>query len=144
MTQEEYLEERLEDQISWYDKKSMWNQKIFKRLKLVEFLAAAMIPFLIGFMGKDATFLQIIVGMLGVLISVITAMTTLNRYHENWIEYRTTCEVLRHEKYLFKTAASPYDKKTPFPLLVARIESLISKENSQWAASLQKEEDLPG
>ncbi|WDP91739.1 MAG: DUF4231 domain-containing protein [Desulfobacter sp.] len=138
MNREEYIKQRLDDQIEWYDQKSMWNQKIFKRLKLIEFTAAAMIPFLIGFMTQDAIFLQAVVGLLGVLISVITAMVTMNKYHENWIEYRTTCETLRHEKYLFETNVPPYDTKAPFPLLVARVEAMISKENSQWAATLRK------
>jgi hypothetical protein len=33
MTEEEYIEERLNDQIIWYSKKSQTNQKWFKRLR---------------------------------------------------------------------------------------------------------------
>jgi len=32
--------ERLEDQLSWYDNKSMENQKWYKRLKVAEIIAA--------------------------------------------------------------------------------------------------------
>ena len=46
MDHEKYIKERLQDQISWYDKKSQWNQKLFKRLTLAEIVAAALIPFL--------------------------------------------------------------------------------------------------
>jgi hypothetical protein len=35
--------ERLEDQIGWYDRKSMTNQRYFKRIKIVEIAAAAII-----------------------------------------------------------------------------------------------------
>ena len=38
--------ERLEDQISWYDRKSGSNQRIYKRIKVTEIVAAAVIPFL--------------------------------------------------------------------------------------------------
>ena len=38
MTEEEYLTERLEDQLNWYDKKSQFNQKRFKRLRTVEII----------------------------------------------------------------------------------------------------------
>ncbi len=36
---------RLEDQIDWYDRKSTQNQRIFRRIKITEILAAALIPF---------------------------------------------------------------------------------------------------
>jgi hypothetical protein len=36
--------ERLEDQIDWYDKKSAFNQSCFKRIKIIELIAAALIP----------------------------------------------------------------------------------------------------
>jgi len=38
--------ERLEDQIGWYDRKSLTNQKYYKRIKMVEIVAAAIIPLL--------------------------------------------------------------------------------------------------
>ena len=48
MSPEEYLQERLDDQINWYDKKSAWNQKWFKVLWTIEILFAVAIPFLIS------------------------------------------------------------------------------------------------
>ncbi len=53
MTQEEYLQERVDDQIEWHDKKSAWNQKCYKRLRILEIVAAASIPFLTGLIGGD-------------------------------------------------------------------------------------------
>jgi hypothetical protein len=35
MSQEEYLQKRLEDQIDWYDRKSLHHQKTFQRLRYV-------------------------------------------------------------------------------------------------------------
>ena len=35
MNEEQYLNERLEDQINWYDKKSVWNQNIFKIICII-------------------------------------------------------------------------------------------------------------
>ena len=40
--------ERLEDQLAWYDRKSMANQQAYRRIKIAEILAAAIIPFLAG------------------------------------------------------------------------------------------------
>ena len=74
---------------------------------------------------------------MGLLITIITGVVTLYKFQENWIEYRTTCETLRHEKFLFLTQTDPYDIEDPFNLLVHRVENLISKENTQWAQHIK-------
>jgi Protein of unknown function (DUF4231) len=48
---EEYIEQRLNDQMGWYDGKSVTNQRWFRRLRFAEIVVAATIPFLSGFAG---------------------------------------------------------------------------------------------
>lgn len=141
MTPEEYLEKRLQDQIDWYNRKSVANQKIFKRLRLAEIVAAALIPFLSGVMlGTDRYRLAgtVIVGLLGVMITIITGILSLGRHQENWIEYRATCESLQKEKFLFETGVDPYHDENRFPLLVQKSETLLSKENANWTQYMLK------
>ncbi len=145
MSAEQYLAERLDDQISWYDKKSQWNQNWFKRLRLAEIVAAATIPFLSG-MGTtvpgvgttDGRLQLVVVGLLGMLVAVAAAAISLFKFQENWIQYRTTAEQLRHERFLFLTSVAPYNTAESFALLVERVENLISRENSLWAQSAQQ------
>src|SRR5688572_12373502 len=94
---------RLDDQISWYDRRSAYNQKMFKTLKLMTIGGAAMIPFLAAL---DAPALA--TGGLGALIVVLEGAQQLNQYHANWISYRSTAETLKHEKYLHLAGAGPY------------------------------------
>ena len=133
MGAEQYLAERLDDEINWYDKKSQWNQKWFKWLRLAEIVAAAAIPFL---SGKEQA--ALIVGLLGMLVAVAAAAVSLFKLQENWIQYRTTAEQLRHERFLFLTGIAPYDTAESFSRLVERVENLISRENSLWAQSGQQ------
>jgi len=133
MTEDEFLKERVDDQIRWYDKKSQWNQKCYKRLRITEIVAAAAITLLAGYISPECVSMKVIVGFLGFLIAIITAVVSLYHFQENWIEYRTTCESLRHEKYLFLTKTEPYNTVEPFALFVQRIESLISTENTKWS-----------
>ena len=58
--------DRLEDQINWYDRKSQSAQHIYKRLKIVEILAAAMIPLLAGLSFPHD---KLVTAALGVLIA---------------------------------------------------------------------------
>ena len=132
MTPDEYITERVDDQIGWYDQKSQRAQSWFKRLRGLEIIAAGAIPLFAGF-GGGSTWSVIVVGVLGAIVAVLASLLSLNQFQENWIEYRTTCESLKHEKYLFLTKAEPYNEDDPFDLFVQRIESLISKENSAWS-----------
>lgn len=138
ITSDEYLTQRVQDQIDWYDKKSVWNQRCFKRLRIVEIIAAAMIPLLTAFTEPIIT--KYIVGILGVMITIIAGILALYQFQERWAEYRTTCESLIKEKYLFTTKAEPYTGADAFSLLVQRVETLISKENTNWGQYLMKPE----
>ena len=63
----------------------------------------------------------------------------LYNFQENWIEYRTTCESLRHHKFRFLTKSEPYDGEDAFQNLVNNIEALISKENTNWVEYIRSE-----
>ncbi len=141
MTPDEYIEKRLQDQIDWYDNKSLGNQKKFKRLRIAEIVAAALIPFLSGLAlnlpGFSSTGTAI-VGVLGMTVTIIASILNLGRHQEHWIEYRTTCESLKKEKFLFQTSVEPYNGEDAFRLLVQRVETLVSKENTNWAQYMMK------
>lgn len=120
--------QRLDNQISWYDGKSISNQRWFKCLKLIEIVAAAGIPVAVSYNS-------IVTAVLGVLVVVLEGAQYLNQFHHNWITYRSTCEVLRHEKYLFLAGAGPYEEvkaDAAKKLLARRVESLISTEHTRW------------
>jgi hypothetical protein len=129
--------ERLEDQIAWYDRKSLANQRTYKRVKVVEILAAAAIPLLAAL---KFSFMTMVTGSLGVLITVLEGLLHLNQYQQNWIAFRSTCESLKHEKYTYLGKASPYNNvPDPHALLAERVESLVSQEHAKWASVQQQE-----
>lgn len=138
MEDEDYIKNRLNDQIDWYSNRSKTNQKLFKRMRLIEITTAAIIPFLAGF-GQSIPYYQLIIGSLGVIIAVSAGASSLYKFHENWIEYRSTAETLKHEKYLYQAKCSPYQNEDAFCKLVQRVEGLISKENSQWSRYVDKQ-----
>jgi hypothetical protein len=140
MDESEYLKNRLDDQIDWYDRKSIQNQKTFKRLQVIIIVASASIPFISGYVD-NFYYLQYLLGGIGVLIAAITGLISLYKYQETWASYRTTCESLRHEKYLYLTKTNPYNGKNSLNQLVQRVEMLISKENSSWAEVMKKTEE---
>jgi hypothetical protein len=134
---EEYVQQRINDQIGWYDRKSITNKRWFKRLRFAEIVAAATIPFLSGFADKSFL-IKIAIGALGVFVAVIASVLGLLQFQVHWIAYRAIAESLRKEKFLFLTQTDPYDKDDALHLFVQRVEALLSKENIEWAQSVMK------
>jgi len=134
--------QRLDQRIEWYDRHAAYNQRAYKVLKLIVIVTAALIPFLSGTDGFKPPWL---VGALGVVIAVAEGIQQLNQHHVNWTSYRSTCEALKHEKYLYLAKAAPYAGATDaHALLVERVESLMSQETAKWATLQERLDKKPG
>ena len=136
MGEAEYLEQRLDDQINWYDKKSSANQAAYKRLRLIEIIAAASIPLLAGYSQKSE-YVGLTIGVIGLIVAVLAGIVSLYRFQENWNEYRAAAESLKQEKYLYLARAEPYSGDQPFELLVQRVEALLKGETTGWAQAMR-------
>jgi len=106
---------------------------------MVEIIAAASIPLLVGY-ADSMVELKVVVGILGLLVAVIAGLLGLYQFQENWSGYRTTCEGLKQEKYLFLTKTQPYDQGDSFSLFVQRVENVISKEHLTWSQYMRNKE----
>jgi uncharacterized protein DUF4231 len=133
---EDYVEQRINDQISWYDRRSITNKRWFKRLRFAEIVVAATIPFYLVLQtsssdqNRDRCF--------GRFVAVIASLLGLLQLQVHWIEYRATAESLKKEKFLFLTQTDPYNKDDAFHLLVQRVEALLSNESTDWVQSMIK------
>jgi hypothetical protein len=126
--------DRLEDQVGWYDRKSASNQRAFKRLKVLQLVAAAMVPVVASVHAPVW-----ITGGLGALVVVIEGIQQLGQFQQNWMNYRSTCEALKHEKYLYLANAGPYrGSEDPERVLAERIEGLVSQEHAKWTAAREE------
>jgi hypothetical protein len=135
----EYFEQRLDDQINWYDKKSSSNQTAYKRLRLIEIIAAASIPLLAGYtqVTEYAKGVGLAMGIIGLIVAVLAGIVSLYRFQENWNEYRASAESLKQEKYLYLARVEPYNGDQPFELLVQRVEALLKSETTGWAQAMR-------
>ena len=132
MEKEEYLKDRVDNQILWYSDKSKLNKTWYQALKTSEIVLAAITPFIVALVNNDTDFLKYFAGAMSITIAILAGLLTAFKFHEKWIQYRSTCENLNHEKYLFETNSSIYATNSSFNVFVERIEFIISKENSDW------------
>lgn len=121
---------RLEDQIGWYDRKSMDSQRWYKWLKLLELAVAAALPVVAAVHSPVW-----VTGGLAALIVVLEGAQHLYQFQEHWITYRSTAESLKHERFLYLAEAGPYVGGDRHRQLAERLESLVSQEHAKWAAS---------
>jgi hypothetical protein len=122
--------DRLVDQLDWYDRKSSDAQRAFKRVKVAELVIAAAIPVMAG-----TSVSQIITAALGGAVVLLEAVQQLYQWQTNWVQYRSTAEALKHEKFLYLAVAGPYATGDRRRLLAERLEGLISQEHAKWTQS---------
>jgi len=129
---------RLQHQLDWYEHKSQYCQNRYKRLKIAQVALAVLIP-ATSLLPSDAA--KWASSIAGVLIAVLEAVQQINQYATLWVTYRATAERLKHEKYLFLSAAGPY-KGLPEPdrlvALAERVEEHVSAEHANWISDAQR------
>lgn len=141
MDEQTYMKERVDDQITWLEGKSAWNQTRYKRIQTLIIVCSVLIPFGTGFLTDERQWLQISIGVAGVLIAVGEGVLGLNKYQENWVQYRTTAETLKREKLYYLTQSGPYlDQSKAFKLFVKHVEQILQKENAQWQEYVTEED----
>jgi hypothetical protein len=132
--------ERLESQIKWYDENAASNQAWFKWLKVLQIALAAAIPATVA-AGASAA----VAGVMGALIVVVEGTQQLFQFQPNWTSYRSTCEALKREKYLFLAGAGDYARRPEAEhLLAMRVETLVSDETAKWTAAQQEQVEQAG
>ena len=129
---------RLEDQLAWYDNRSIHCQKWYKRLNLARISMALSIPVIICI---NLIYIKWLIAIAGVLIAILEAIQHMNQYSALWVTYRATAERLKHDKHLFLSSAGPFknlgeDDKLIF--LAERTEEHVSTEHANWIGEMKR------
>lgn len=80
----------------------------------------------------DQAWVSFVAPTLGAVVAVVSGVLGLFKFQENWVDYRTTSEQLKQEKFLFLTRSEPYNTAQSFQTLVTNVEDILSKQNSKW------------
>jgi hypothetical protein len=134
---------RIDEQIEWYDAKACWNQLRYKRLQATIIVLSALTPLLLAgnllFVPVEPRWDHYVLILLPIVVSVaatvVAATLTTFKYHDNWVQYRETCERLRREQFLYESKANDY-ARAPHPerLLARHAEEIMAGENAKWRA----------
>ena len=139
-----YIKTRIIEQINWYDKKSIHNQKVYKSLSIVSIILSGVIPILTLF-TDFCWWAKVIVAVCGSMLTGISSINIVCNYKELWNRYRVNCEVLKSYLYLYITKQGIYKDLTneqAFNQLVIASEKKFVEEFNEWSVLINSENKL--
>lgn len=143
MTAEDYITDRVDDQIAWYGKKSAINKKYYLWSNAFIIIFASLIPFFAGIYEETSLWIKFIIALLGVLTATFAGLSALYNFQEKWMTYRITGESLKREKLLYQTGTQPYtNKATSFNQFVSTAEGIMNNENAVWTQIVSKKKSM--
>ncbi len=139
-TFKDYRKNRYETQIAWYDTKAIWNHRAYRVFQWTAIILSALTPICI-ILGTG--WIKWLAVGIAVIVAISTAALKGFKYQENWIGFRTTCETLKKEIHFYDADIQGYDGvDDKEALFVERVETLISRENTLWVTTHEKEEHI--
>ncbi|MEV8627659.1 DUF4231 domain-containing protein [Streptomyces sp. NPDC051079] len=130
MTPQGYVETRLAQYQEWYDRKATKMKAMHLRMRTVSVVGGALVPVLVNL---DLGFARITATVLSLVVVASVSLESVYRYREQWKNYRSTEQLLGHERVYFAARVGPYHRlseRDAFTTLVARVEKAIAGENS--------------
>ena len=138
MNIQNYLNDRVENQIHYYESKSALNKQYYLFFKITQLTAATLLPFFSVFLS-DYSWMKYVIAFLGSVVTILEGVLATGKYHEKWIIYRSTGETLRQEKFLFMMQAGNYTGPDAVEQFVNKIEFSLGKENIGWQQLVVKD-----
>lgn len=140
LTPEEYIELRLDAQLVYFEKNSARYKRSYYLAQTFAVVGAASVPVLLNW-AEAVPALKGVAGVTGAATAVVSSMLTLRKQQELWIKFRATAEQLQSEKFAYLTRTGVYAAEPPAPdaekrafqNLVARVEAILTNENTGWS-----------
>ncbi|WP_286908750.1 DUF4231 domain-containing protein [Clostridium sp. UBA1652] len=125
------------DNYSYYDTKSVLYKRWYSFLTALDIFIASTIPFTTLFI--DSFFwIKYAIALMGSITAILSSLKATFAFHKNWIEYRSTAEILKFHQYLYETKSSPYNQKNRDEILILNIHAIVEVENNNWKSFLLK------
>lgn len=137
LTPEQYISERLEQYQGWYDRKSVAMKTKYLRMRALSVVGGSLVPVLINVPDHanvaGVPIVKAIVTLISLCVVISLSLESVFHYREQWKNYRSTEQLLGHEKFFFRTRVGRYHDITDevaFRVLVERVEDAVASENA--------------
>lgn len=138
-----YIHSRIEEQISYYERKSQHNKKIYYALSILTILANATVPILSIYLpsAAGAIHLKAMIAALSSCATVFSSIMVLFNAKELWTKYRINASRLTsflHQYYSRSGIFAELDDESAFRLLVQMSEAQMEGENKDWGTMVDR------
>lgn len=134
---EKYIEDRLKQYQSWYDRKAVLCKSRYLRMRGFSVVGGAIVPVLINIDGAltyhGFPIVKGIVTIVSLLVVISVSLETVLHYREQWKNYRSTEQQLGHEQMMYLNRVGRYKglgAQEAFLTFVERVEEQIAMENA--------------
>lgn len=134
---EQYIQERVQDQIDWHKRKSELNHKKFNRLKNIDTVVASMVPVALsvhsalGGIGEGGygdtweVLLKMATAAAGVWLTISSGFFEVEGYERKAKDYKKLYKKLETEKFKYLTRTEPYDEDDAYGKIVLNVENQL-------------------
>lgn len=107
-----YLKERVEDQLQYFNSSAIKNQKAYKRLKMIAITCNILTTMTIALAFTVPDSWKVYMGIVALVLSTLVLATyqleEFQSFGAKWEKFRLVTEQLKSEKYLYLNNAGPY------------------------------------
>ena len=128
MTLDDYIVDRVDPQISWYDRQSRAAKRRLVACRIASVALAGILTVILVFPYLSGiTPVRHVAATLGAIILVLHALPLIYDDGERWLRYRRAAELLKKERLYACSGTGAYaDLPEPIQMLVPRAEHIIS------------------
>ena len=112
MSLDPYVSERVDDQISYFDKSAIKYQKKYRRLKRISIICNILTTMIIALAFTVTEEFETFMGILALILSTAVLATyqweEFENYGAKWEKFRLVAEQLRSEKFMYMNRAGRY------------------------------------
>ncbi len=138
LTPDQYIETRVKQYQSWYDRKAVSCKALYLRMRAFTVIAGGIVPVLINVQSSNSSiigpaFMKAVVTLTSLFVVTAVSLESVFHYREQWKNYRSTEQLLGHEQIEFQARVGDYrglTQEQAFELFVKRIEDAITSENA--------------
>ena len=134
---QDYIDNRLKDQLDWYRTKAGQAKQRHTLLASVQFATTAAVPVLNAFGAQDHAYIYA-ASISAAIAAISMGFLALGNHQQNWLRYRQAANSLETIFWLYKNGARPFDTAERDRRLVEHAEDVMAQESGQWRSELAK------
>ncbi len=139
-----YLSDRVEDQLEYYGNAADRAKRVHMLVQTTIIVLGLLVPVLANLPETVGSIdvsnvIKFAVTLSALALAILTGISNFRKFGDLWLSYRTTAELIKHEKYLFLTKSGQYaSKDSAFDRFVSAIESIVSSEHNKFRSLIEE------